>query len=163
MVDSKSNILRCGPRTGGTELKQAQKFRYMGGILTVYGKCGTEIQSCIWIGKDYLQSLSKVLRKEIFVCSKTRSGLNYSAVVTNYSVAGDGFWVDDGRCLLVVTIGFPHVNINQSVSNFQCKSKVMSSLCRRFAHHNKWKNAWDLYPQIFNVSRREVLSINHPM
>ena len=45
-----------------TKIKQVQKFKYLGSVLTEDGKCDAEIKRRIGLAKDAFQKLSKVLR-----------------------------------------------------------------------------------------------------
>lgn len=57
-------------------MKQVNKFKYIGSIISKTGKCDTEIRSCIWIAKVAFQNVIKVLSHSKIVRNKEEKVLN---------------------------------------------------------------------------------------
>ncbi|MGX9987587.1 reverse transcriptase domain-containing protein [Soonwooa purpurea] len=62
MVISKKTNQKCTLQVGNTRIKQVQKFKYLGSVLTEDGKCDAEIKTRIGLARNAFQKLSKILK-----------------------------------------------------------------------------------------------------
>ena len=62
VVSKKENNPKCKLFSKGEQIRQVQKFKYLGYTLTSDGKCRTEIKKRIAVAKDSFQKMSPILK-----------------------------------------------------------------------------------------------------
>ena len=62
VVSKKKNNPECKLFSKGEQIRQVQKFKYLGYTLTSDGKCKTEIKKTIAIAKTSFQKMSTILK-----------------------------------------------------------------------------------------------------
>ncbi len=76
MVVSKKGSPRCDLRIGDASIQQAEKFKYLGSVITSDGRCDTEIKKRIALAKDTFQKLEKVLKNRTLTIVTKKRVLN---------------------------------------------------------------------------------------